>query len=1678
MSCILINRIPIFANEIKGFIKFKFFVALLKITSPIETHLFYPCMFKSSLSFLISFLFLQHLVSAQIVINEYSPSNTQTIQNGSHGFDDWIEIFNNGSSAVNLQGYGLTDDIASPYKFSFPSYSLVPASRVLVFASDKNNVTPIDHWETAVSAYSTWRYFVGTSNPDTNWRNLPFNDASWLSGPGGLGFGDTDDQTIIPQSPSVFVRKSFFISDTSQITAAVFNMDFDDGFVAFLNGVEIARQYVGVIGDRPINTVYATVSHEAVMYQGMSPDSFYIDPVFLKSIIRNGVNVLTVQVHNATSVSADLSCIPFLSFGMRNSGLTYSNPPSWFQQPPREYLSAMFKLKKSGETIYLFDNSSTLIDQHSYTVLQNDHSWARNPDGSANWCLTNIPTPNASNNSATCYTSYAPVPVFSLTPGFYPNAQSLTMSTTLSGGQIRYTVNGNDPTPTALLYSSPLALAITTSIRAKVFSNNTLPSATETKSYFIGDTIRLPVFTITTDSLNLWDYNTGIYVLGPNAESNSPYKGANFWQDWKKPATIEYYNKAKDLIFNFDANISIYGNYSRAKPQKSFEIGLKDKFGTSSLNYSFFPDKPYLNEISDFILRNSGTDWNKVHFRDAMMERIMKNTNTGYLATEPCVMYLNGVFWGVYTIHENHDENWMKNNYGLNSDEIDYLKESGSTIEVKKGSDNSFWTAYNYITTQTANTQQFYNYVDSTWDLKNYIDYFVAETYYNNGDWIGDWTNNIKMWRPSETGKKWRYLLYDTDFGLGLKGSVTDNRLSQAINPAAFSYSSQMFRSVLNNTTIKRNFINRYADLINTIYKPWYMINVMNEFRDSMVYDMPEHFAVWGSTMSNWQGFIDSMVSFINSRPGYARSYINDQFNLAGQVNLTLAASPVAAGRIQISTIVPDTLPWTGVYFNGNPVTVTAISNPGYTFDHWRSQHVINPNDTNRAATYNYNRNDNITAYFTGSTQPVQLVVSEINYNSASTTDAGDWIELHNYSNYDLDISGWKVKDENDFHVFTFPVSTIIRANGYLVLSEDLTKFRSQFPGVTNVIGELGFNFGNGDDQIRLYNNSDNLLMAFYYQDIAPWPVEAEGLGYTCERLSNTSDPSDGANWFAGCKGGSPGRAYSPVLAVSPLVNGSTTFCTGGNIALAVPHQLNYTYQWIYNSVNIPGATDTLYIGSNPGDYTLLISSQGCSAVSPPVTVTVVSQGADPIVPDVERCGVGSFSLIATATDSVYWYDAPGGNILAMGPVFTTPFLNASETYFARVSETCPSNYVPVNVIVNDIPVDPSVTNVIRCGPGVVNLNIQDTAIIRWYASPSGGALLNIGNSFTTPYLSTDATYYVETGSVCVSARVPVTAGVNSAPPPMISDMSRCGNGSVTFSAVSNLPVMWYDTLFGGSAIAFGSTFTTGTLTGSQTFYAETNNGCPSTRVLAEAILNPTPNAPVTVDDARCNDGSVQLTATADVQIFWYDSPVGGNLLETGSVFNTPSINSTTVYYAEAIDICSSSRTPATATIHQSPVVYLGNDTIFETGTFVTLNAGSGFANYLWSTGATTQQIVIGATDVYWVQVTDQFGCIGTDTIMATGVVGIQETSSLNLPVMIYPNPVNSLLTVRLQLEKITRMTITIMDVTGKELLNESNNFTPGENYHILDCSTLSMGIYFIRLQSGTESKTIGLIKE
>jgi hypothetical protein len=173
--------------------------------------------------------------------------------------------------------------------------------------------------------------------------------------------------------------------------------------------------------------------------------------------------------------------------------------------------------------------------------------------------------------------------------------------------------------------------------------------------------------------------------------------------------------------------------------------------------------------------------------------------------------------------------------------------------------------------------------------------------------------------------------------------------------------------------------------------------------------------------------------------------------------------------------------------------------------------------------------NDVFKAFFVIDTIPVDtplIVFNEINYRSADSLDADDWVELWNVDTTSIDLSGWTFKDGNDDHEFIFPTQTFIDTAEFLVLCQDSAKFKSIYPAVQNVIGSFDFGFANEGEDLRLFNNEGMLVVSVLYSNLNPWPTDADGTGRTIELFDPLGDLNDGTNWFSGCIGGSPGGPF------------------------------------------------------------------------------------------------------------------------------------------------------------------------------------------------------------------------------------------------------------------------------------------------------------------------------------------------------------------------------------------------------------------------------------------------------------------------------------------------------------------------------------------------------------------------
>lgn len=1295
------------------------------------------------------------VLPAQVMINEVSSNNYSYYPDTDGDYDDWIELYNAGASGVNLNGYRVTDNLTLPSKWILPNISIPAGGYLTLYASGKDRVDYIDHWESIVKEADSWKYIIPDATTSLTWMTPGFSDAAWLSGPGGIGYADADDGTAVPNPTSVvYMRRTFTITDAAAIQYLLLHVDYDDGFIAYLNGNEIARSN---ITGAPAYNSFADADREAVMYGGGNPEAFVIGKSVYQPLLITGANVLSIEIHNKSATSSDLTCRPFLTAGIGSTAYDYQATPAWFTTPAiTTNLHTNFSIKESGESVYLFNSGGTLISSLTVPALKADDTYGRFPNGSTTLRILQPATPNASNGTATAYTGYNNVPVtFSLPAGFYTGTQSLTLSTTNGAAQIRYTTDGTKPNASSTLYTGVISIPSTRVIRAAGFVANQLPGSFETNSYFINDNVTIPVVSISTAPANFFDTNTGIYVDGPPAVTatcpDMPHSCYNYWQEWEREIHVEYFDKTKVFRFEQDAGVKILGGWSRTLDMKSMQIRAGDRYDKKYFEYSFFdePKKTGFEQSKTFTLRNGGNDFNYTHLRDATNQRTLNSmlpcvdNHCDFEGYIPVLLFINGQYWGVHHLRERIDDTYFENNFGLTDDEIDYCEFNGT---AKKGSAVEFQQMLDFVANNNMTSATNYdNLRNNMLDVLNYTDYMCSELYHTNWDWPH---NNIKFWQPRAAGGKWRYILHDTDFGLGLFGfePASTNILNRVITDTR-SVHSPFFAKLVTNLTFRNYFINRFADLMNTIYTPANYKSVLSGLKTELNPEMTRQFTKWpvnAGSVTAWNNNVNDVKAYMDARPAYVRSHIVSQFSLAGQVNVTLQTSPADAGKIQINTITPCSLPWTGVYFNGVPVTIKVIPNDGFQFVNWTSGLTL-PSSTNKEITLNIGSNGTITANFAVNPNIPKLCVTEINYNSDSASaavDSGDWIEIYNSGTAALDLSGWTVRDSKIYNSYVIPNGTTLAVGQYLVLVSDVTKFQTVHPAVTNYIGPLGFNLSSGGEEINFFDQVGTLKYSMTFDDEAPFPLLADGYGPTLELNSCNDNPSSGSSWYAGCKLGSPGNAYVPCPCQNVNLGPDAILCISGGTKLLTTGMAAHAdrkFTWFRDDIKLLFTTPSITV-STAGIYTVMVDSAGCQKTD---VIRVDANISFDLGPDKSLCNPVLDTLDTRLTASGLTFVWQKNASVISGATSSKLGISTPGTYSVTVSGGSCASQTDNNVVtsVSAVPVDNA-----RCGAGVVNLAVTGSGSYKWYTTPTGPIQVATGLTYS-PNLSSTTTFYVEDAS-------------------------------------------------------------------------------------------------------------------------------------------------------------------------------------------------------------------------------------------------------------------------------------------------------------------------------------------
>lgn len=922
-------------------------------------------------------------VNAQVLLNEGCNTNAFAVQDENGDAPDWIELYNNSATSVNLENWKLADQLNGLNAWIFPNLNIPAQSFMRVFCSGKDRYGSPPFTPTA-----------NTTNfqPVVSWNTHPFSQAFNWDGSSNIIVN------VCSYNNSGYTENSVFYQSSTPFTSCV--ASFVDGSPAACSN-NIGQTYNQRPNIKLNNAIIGTgtITNSNTDYPAPYGNWYWgarHQMLILASELQAaGLNAGPISSLSFQVASTNGEFYDYIDIALIQTSLTELNAE--FLPLQGQQLHTDFKLDGTGEHVYLFNATNQLQDQLEIVCPQPDISVGRFPNGSTNLTWMS-PSPGLSNNGNQTYSDTLTRPQISLASGIYNGLQSVQITTAIPNtiGKLVYTINGQDPTINSATYVGPISVSSNQVLRAKVFplnNNSLIPSEQAVATYLFGVSHTTPILLVNTPNENLFGA-TGIFD--------------NWWTDWVKPAYAVLLDTGQThpILHQTKTALRMDGGAggSRSQPQHSFRLSFTHgAFGDKPISFPLLPDRPNRAIYSDIYLRNGSNQFLNLPYKDASQVRMMSEGSDNYYTSyRPVSVYINGAYFGLYELREKYNQEYFEQHDNATRDSIELLSLSywyNLVLRAVEGDVDHFWADYSNFNALDPSSPTYWQDADQYFDLKHYTDYIIAESWMGNVDWPG---NNIKIYRSDASQKRWRFALIDLELSLQPNGwtNCTDNHIAYMMGQSEDNPYINIWKQSIENLAYRNYFINRFADQMNTSYRQEQLLATEQAFYESMLPEMPLQFARWGDPNNiagqmatfeqNHQVFQEQLLC----RSTFVFNHLRLQFNLTKKVQVNLAVEPADAGEIHLNTIQPTSYPWSGTYFDGVPIQMHPVAKPGYMFSHWLPTFSISDTLLDSLDVNVTQSNQTFTAVFT--VVPLPPDGPDITFSIAPNPSNGAFVLTHN----------------------------------------------------------------------------------------------------------------------------------------------------------------------------------------------------------------------------------------------------------------------------------------------------------------------------------------------------------------------------------------------------------------------------------------------------------------------------------------------------------------------------------------------------------------------------------------------------------------------------------------------------------------------------------------------------------
>lgn len=594
-----------------------------------------------------------------------------------------------------------------------------------------------------------------------------------------------------------------------------------------------------------------------------------------------------------------------------------------------------FNLEAGKGSLFLFDETGQAIDSIFYPKMPAPNvAYGRTTDGNDEWQYELTPTPEASNNSEGS-NEVLPEPLFS-TAGHLMTGGAETVTISMPEGvpedtRIYLTTDGSEPTWSSV-NDTQFTINVDKSmvIRAKLLSNQMLPARSTTHSYiFHPRETKLPIVCIATEDAFLYSSEEGIL-------SNESTDGVpNYKYDWRRPANFEYFNTQNgETVFNQCGETAVGGAKSREMPQKSIKCYAKNRFGKKNFKGEFWRDKPEVTKVKSFMLRNGGTNCLRARIEDAAIQKFF-GTNIDEMdwqAYEPVIVYINGVYKGIYGFRERSNEDYVASNYDIDDEDVEIANDNN--YKSPYYSNNPYFNAFYKLYHRSDVT---YKEMTEAMNIENFMNAFIAECYSSNTDFP---QNNVAMWRQNGEENKWHWIVKDLDFVGDHDASWnmfkymlgTDNPEDQEYGSSHLSKvvtARFLYEKMMGFPEFRNRFLATYATYLGDFLHPDVCKPIVKEMADEIVDEIAPTFAAYDnmSTLGKFQSRINRLLAYVNDRPSIVYQQMADYFSLGDIIPVSILNNEEENRSISIGDTPLRTGQFRGAWFTEFPLKLRTEDN-------------------------------------------------------------------------------------------------------------------------------------------------------------------------------------------------------------------------------------------------------------------------------------------------------------------------------------------------------------------------------------------------------------------------------------------------------------------------------------------------------------------------------------------------------------------------------------------------------------------------------------------------------------------------------------------------------------------------------------------------------------------------------